>query len=151
MRTQTIALTYADGMLGVMTLILSDGHGIERELTPELVEAEVARSPKSVASWRRIDAADLPTDRAYRGAWVDTGERIDHDLPKARELHRERLRALRAPVLAALDVEVVRALEQGRPATGVAARKQALRDVTADPRIDAAQTVDELRAVGLPK
>ncbi|MBM3460747.1 MAG: hypothetical protein FJX76_01470 [Armatimonadetes bacterium] len=70
-------------------------------------------------------------------------------MPKACEIHRARLRELRTPMLAALDVEWMKALETGdeQKKTQVAAKKQALRDVTADPAIDAADTPAALKAV----
>jgi hypothetical protein len=74
---------------------------------------------------------------------------ITVNMSKARDLHRDRLRRLRAPKLAALDVAFIRAMEtndSGR-LKDIAAQKQALRDVTADPRIDAAATPEALSAV----
>jgi len=70
------------------------------------------------------------------------------DMTKAREIKRDQLRAERKPLLEKLDVEFMRAQEQGdqTKADEIAAKKQALRDVTADPAIDAATTPDELKA-----
>jgi len=74
---------------------------------------------------------------------------ITVDMTKAREIKRDQLRAERKPLLEQLDVEFMRAQEQGDQAKAdeIAAKKQALRDVTADPAIDAATTPDELKAV----
>jgi fibronectin type 3 domain-containing protein len=74
---------------------------------------------------------------------------ITVDMTKAREIKRDQLRAERRPLLEQLDVQFMRAQEQGdqTKADEIAARKQALRDVTADPAIDAATTPDELKAV----
>lgn len=74
--------------------------------------------------------------------------KITVNMDKARGIHRERLRAIRQPLLDALDVEYQRADESG-DANGkkaIAAKKQALRDVTKDPAIDAAMTPEELKA-----
>ncbi|MEJ0012348.1 MAG: hypothetical protein WDM94_06895 [Bauldia sp.] len=70
-------------------------------------------------------------------------------MDKARAIHCDRMRAARAPRLAALDIAYQRADESGDAAAkaAVAARKQALRDVTADPAIAAAETPDALKAV----
>jgi len=56
--------------------------------------------------------------------------RINND--KAKAITLDRLRAERAPKLAALDVAFMRAVEQGDTAAqaSIAAQKQALRDVT---------------------
>mgnify|MGYP001589012112 CR=1 FL=1 len=85
-------------------------------------------------------------------AWITPDPVIDSDIGRAREIHRERLRKERAPVLAALDVEYQRADEQGnaKGKADIAKRKQALRDATADPRIEAEATIDDLKSVTLP-
>lgn len=102
------------------------------------------------------DVTDLPDDwappdgdRAFRNAWVLTGKDVTVDMPKARELHRDRLRVLRAPKLAELDMQYLRADEtkDETEKARIATEKQALRDVTADPAIEAATTPEELKAV----
>jgi hypothetical protein len=72
---------------------------------------------------------------------------ITVNMNKARDIHRARLREARAPLFAALDVAFQRAMESGADTAEIVAKKQALRDVTKDPAIDAAQTTDELKAV----
>ena len=74
---------------------------------------------------------------------------IKVNMDKARDIHRDNLRAERAPKLAALDVAYMKALEQGHVTTTIAAEKQALRDVTADARIAGAATPDALKALTL--
>jgi hypothetical protein len=88
---------------------------------------------------------DIPSDRTFRNAWRQRGAQVEVDMPKAREIHRERLRRIRAPRLAAEDVNFMRALERGEPTSPIAARKQALRDAPADPAIEAAATPEELK------
>jgi hypothetical protein len=87
-----------------------------------------------------VDASAIPQDRYFRDAWRLGDGCIEHDMEKCKSLHRNKIRAARAPKLAALDVEQLR----GRD---VEAQKQVLRDATSDPRIDAATTPDELKAV----
>ena len=73
---------------------------------------------------------------------------ININMQKARDIHRDKIRAARTSKLAAKDVEFMRAVEAGdtdAQAT-VAAEKQALRDATAAAAIDAATTPDELKA-----
>ena len=48
---------------------------------------------------------------------------------------------------AKLDADYMKALETGASTTQIVTDKQALRDAPADPRIDAATTPDELKAV----
>jgi hypothetical protein len=52
---------------------------------------------------------------------------------KADAATRDRLRVDREPRMAALDVQFMRAIEQGQDTTAIAAEKQALRDVTSKP------------------
>ncbi len=125
-----------------------------RDVSDEQIAAEVARSVfvdgSPVVSWKRCAPTDFPVqDRDFRGAWRMRDGKIGVDMPAARGIHRDRMRQARAPRLAALDVEYQRADEAGDGAAkrAIGARKQALRDVTADPRIDAADTPDALRAV----
>jgi len=74
---------------------------------------------------------------------------ISVDMTKAREIKRDMIRAERKPLLEKLDVEYMRAQEAGdtQKQALIAEKKQSLRDVTADPAIDAATTPDELKAV----
>lgn len=117
-----------------------------RKLTAEIIGRETRH--ENWVSVRQVEESDLPADDAFRDAWVDTGSAVAVDMPKARDIHRNRLRAMRAPLLAALDVEYQRADEKGDSSAKakIAAKKQALRDVTSDPAIDAAKTTNKLAA-----
>ena len=104
-----------------------------------------------VVSFKQIDPGIIPQDRTFRVAWRFNGDAIDHDMTKARNIKRDQLRAERAPLLVALDIDYQRADERGDASEKVriAGRKQALRDATANPAIEAAQTPDELKAIRL--
>lgn len=104
--------------------------------------------PEEATNVRVIEPSEIPTDRTFRNAWKDEGGSITVDMPQAREIHRDYLRKLREPKLAALDIEYMRALETGNIAEQerIAAEKQLLRDATAFPAIDAATTPEELKA-----
>jgi hypothetical protein len=93
------------------------------------------------------DWAPPDVDRTFRDAWRKNGVAFSVDMAHARDIHRNKMRRARAPLLEGLDVEAMRALEQGKPTTDIVIRKQALRDVTADPAIEAAQTPEKLKAV----
>ena len=93
--------------------------------------------------------AELPGDRAYRNAWAIDGDKIVIDLAKAKDLHRDKIREARAPLMAQLDVDFMRALEQGKDTAMITAQKQSLRDATKAAAIDAAATIEELKAVTL--
>lgn len=162
-----IAITRKDGGLSLMSLLvvgrgnvlpsgaawLEDGWWA-RPSTDAVVESEIAKAnePGSWVSWRRLQPGDLQEDRTYRDAWIDTGAAIVHDMPKAREIHRKHLRARRAAAMADLDGQWMRATGQGKKADAdaIEAERQKWRDAPADQRIDAAQTIEELKAVSGP-
>ena len=90
----------------------------------------------------------LPTDRTFRNAWVyGDSEVVEVDMPKAQEIFKENLRRERKPLLEALDVEYMRAMERGEDTTAIVAQKVALRDITADARIASATTPEMLGAM----
>ena len=72
---------------------------------------------------------------------------ITINMDKARNIHKDKMRVAREPLLTALDIQFQRVLEAGSNTTSIVAAKQALRDVTIDQAIDDAQTPDELKAV----
>ena len=74
---------------------------------------------------------------------------INVNMDKAREIKKDMIREERNPKLAALDVDFMRAVEQGDTdlQATISAKKQALRDATDDPAIASATTPDELKAV----
>jgi hypothetical protein len=74
---------------------------------------------------------------------------ISVNMTKAKEIWKDKIRIARDPKLKELDVEFVRALEEGDSAkqAEVTSQKQALRDATADPAIESATTTQELKAV----
>lgn len=73
---------------------------------------------------------------------------ITVNLIKAKEIAKNNLRAERAPVLASLDVQFMRAVESGNTElqTSIATQKQALRDITANESIVNAEDADTLKA-----
>lgn len=70
---------------------------------------------------------------------------ISIDISKAKAITKDRLRAERAPLLAAQDVAFQRALESGGDTAAIVAEKQRLRDITN--LVDACTTTDELRSL----
>jgi hypothetical protein len=133
-----------DGRVVVRTPCISrnDPKGFTED---DALKRALATVPKDATQTRVIDESQVPVDRTFRNAWKAD---LTVDMPKAREIHREHLRALRAPLLVALDAEYLRADERGDllAKQEIAAKKQALRDVTADPAIEVTSTPEELKA-----
>jgi len=98
---------------------------------------------------REASSLTVPTDRTFRGAWTFNDKVVEVDMSKARDIHKDNLRAERAPRLEALDVDYMKALEAGSGAADIAAKKKTLRDITADAKIADASTPDALKALDL--
>ncbi len=137
---KTIAITRIDG--GVSIMFARDDADIEIEM-----DKWKSSSPGQYVAHRETDVlpGDINAD-PFRNAWTDAGGKIDHDIAKAKEVARDQLRAAREPKLAALDVEFLRAAEtqDADKLNAITAKKQALRDITADPSITNAKTVKGL-------
>ena len=68
------------------------------------------------------------------------------DMAKARETHKNNIRASREILLAQLDIEFQKALETSASTTDIVSKKQALRDAPAAVGIATASNVTELKA-----
>jgi hypothetical protein len=116
-----VLIAVTDGPNGEVTII----HPVE--LT---VDALLAQLPNNVIS-RIISSDELPM-RLFRNAWRFYGLFLDIDMPHAIEIQKDRWREVRQPLLEALDIEYMRALEteDSESLDAIVAQKQALRDVT---------------------
>jgi len=70
---------------------------------------------------------------------------ITINITKAKAITKDRLRAERAPLLAAQDVAFQRALEANADTTAIVAEKQRLRDITK--LADQATTLEQLKQI----
>ena len=116
---------------------------MEKQWLDHVVEKDV---PKDAVAIKACARSEIPEDRTFRHALTMD---LTHDMTKAREIWRAKIRAERAPKLAALDVAYQRADERADTAAkaDIVKAKQALRDATADPAIEQATTCAELKAV----
>lgn len=98
-----------------------------------------------------IEAHQLPPHRHFRDAWKvnATASGVDHDMAKARNIHKAKLRIARAPALSNLDVAYSKADESGDSTlkSQVASQKQALRDLPESAAIESAATPEDLMAL----
>lgn len=152
----TVAATREDGGLTVSRFVISREHPV---ITPEWINEIYARKArdtgKVVVSWEIVpnDYLTDDDDVTYRNAWKHNsgGRKPDHDMPKAREIHRVHLRRARVAEFDRLDNDYRIADEKSdqKAKKDVGELRQKFRDVTDDPRIEAAQTVEELKALPL--
>lgn len=92
--------------------------------------------------------SSMPSDRAFRGAWVINGTVISEDLATAKDIFKDKIREVRKPLLDAEDVVYMKALEADDADAKAASvtRKTALRDAPAASAITNATTIAELKA-----
>lgn len=70
---------------------------------------------------------------------------ITVDINKAKEVWKSKIRHFRISALQKLDVEFIRATEQGLDTSSIVANKQLLRDLPN--QVDTANSIDEIKAV----
>ena len=98
----------------------------------------------------QIDSVDLtskPSDRHFRSAWVLSGKVISEDMTTAKAIFKDKIREVRAPLLAAEDVVYMKALEadDATAKTNSVNKKKALRDAPSAQAIINAKTITELK------
>jgi hypothetical protein len=111
---------------------------------PGLDPTEVAKA--SVAKgvdYKIINDNQLPADRVFRDAWTMTGI----DLKKAKAIWMDKIRAVRGEMLKELDVQWIRAMENGESklAGDIAAKKQQLRDITSRKEFSKIKKVEDIQ------
>jgi len=110
--------------------------------------------PTTATDVQIVDVSELPEETVtawpiFFTAWRPVDGQIVIDMPKARNVWRDKIRDARKPLLDALDIEYQHADERGdaEEKQAIAARKQALRDAPTNPRIEAAVTIKALKDV----
>tara|TARA_R110002020_G_scaffold24293_2_gene80075 strand:- start:403 stop:774 length:372 start_codon:yes stop_codon:yes gene_type:complete len=98
----------------------------------------------------QIDAstATIPSDRHFRGAWSLSGKVISEDMTAAKAIFQDKVREVRAPLLAAEDVVYMKALEADDSDAKAASvtKKASLRDAPAASAISNASDIAALKA-----
>ena len=98
----------------------------------------------------QIDAstATVPSDRHFRGAWTLSGSVISEDMTKAKEIFKDKIREVRAPLLEAEDVVYMKALEADDADAKAASvtKKTNLRNAPAASAITNASSISALKA-----
>ena len=72
---------------------------------------------------------------------------ITHDMEKARDIWRNKIRAVRKPILEQLDIEFMSNTEEGEDTASIVEVKNLLRNFPQKPEIDNASSVAELREI----
>jgi hypothetical protein len=110
------------------------------------IDAVMDKDVPKGKSARIVNLTDLPNQHQdFYDAWEMDATSVKVNITKAKEITKNRLRAERAPLLAAQDVAYQRAMETGADTKAIVAEKNRLRDITM--LADAATTLDALRAL----
>ena len=166
-RSIYIAMTMPDASVQIMTFAVigrgnvlpqgatwlkEPGHWL-RDPTDATIEYEIRQvfpGAEKPVSWRRFELGEIKEqDRVFRDAWRDTGKSIEPHLPTAKKLKADMIRKERKVTLRDLDAKWMRATGQKDTAAAdaIEAERQKWRDAPADPRIDAARSVEELKRI----
>ena len=98
----------------------------------------------------QVDAstATVPSDRHFRGAWSLSGSVISEDMAAAKEIFKDKIREVRAPLLEAEDVVYMKALEADDADAKAASvtKKTNLRNAPAASAITNASDIAALKA-----
>jgi len=113
------------------------------------IEQIAAKDVPPNTDYKIVDVSEIPTDREFRSAWEHVQEKIDINFDKAKKITKQRLREERKPLLAAQDVEYLKALEVNGDTTEIIKEKKRLRDITK--LADDATTLDELKELTAEK
>ena len=119
-------------------IIWTEPSGQVAVLYPILPVEECVKDVPSGLSYHIIEDSEIPKNTFFERAWKIVDGKIEMDITKAKEVHRQNIRNARQIKLAELDIEFQRALETSADTSAIVAKKKALRDAPADSAIDSA-------------
>jgi len=110
------------------------------------LEELAIKDVRSNVEWYIIEESQLPLDETFREAWVIEDGSITADITKAKEVWLNKFRKARNPILAALDIDFIKAVESGNISlqNEIASKKQILRDITL---INLPNITEEIKAI----
>lgn len=147
-----VAVKMKDGSVRVMEVLevlKGPNHSVKRKITNKAIQEEIDKWIDAADVVEIIKEPSLPKDRVFRNAWkVDSKTKsLDIDMDKAKELHIDRLRMLRAKQMKKLDIEFMRAVELNdvEKKTEIARLKQKLRNMPETHTMDDISDPDTLK------
>lgn len=129
-------------------------------LTPDFnsgmsLEQIIAKDVPLDCDYKIVTASDFPNDDGtFRDAWeldISNEQPLQISIDKARDIWRNKIREDRIEIFKELDIQFMISIERGDVDTqsDIAIKKQKLRDAPADPRIDAATSIEELKTLDI--
>jgi len=124
----------------------SESGGVAVIVPTGSVELALKDVPTGVP-YKIVSAADIPSDRTFRAAWVIGDGCVEHDLDQCKAIGHDKRRAARTEAFAPFD-EIIAKQIPGADAAEAEASRQGIRDKYADVQlaIDAAADPDEIKA-----
>lgn len=145
--SKVIVYTREDGCVSLVhPNYAARGEDTEGAFISKLIKRHV---PAGASNIKVVDASELPQDKTFRNAWKQNGSKIEVDMNAAREIQKQRIRQVRDPILAALDVEYIRAQEENNitKQQTIVTKKNELREAPSHSDLAAAASPEELKVV----
>ena len=132
-----IVYSMPDGSINVVSPVRPIEEVIAKDLPPEASNVLIKT------------LVDLPPDRAFRSAWRISANQVVVDMPRARDLHMDKIRKARDEKFSALDAEWMKFTGQNnkQEAERVEAKRQGLRALPQTTDLSKATTPEELKAI----
>jgi len=92
-----------------------------------------------------IEDSEIPTDRTFRDAWKKDAKKVSVDMPKARNIHMDRIREEREKKLKEIDIDINKREDTGIDTTDMRKKRQDLRDIPQKFVLSGYKTPDELK------
>ena len=123
----------------------NDSGGVSVIIPTGSVELALKDVPEGVP-YEIVDAADIPSDRFFRNAWVADGAAVAVDLGKAKDIGHNIRRTMRAEEFQPFDEIIAKQIPGADAAEAEAARAE-IRDKYAEVQdaINAAETTDSIK------
>ncbi|BAQ93839.1 hypothetical protein [uncultured Mediterranean phage uvMED] len=136
----------ANGTSSTKRIIWTEPSGQVAVLYPILPVEDCVKDVPDGLSYYIVEDSEIPKNTFFDRAWQIIDGKIEMDIAKAREVHKENIRNARLEKLAELDIEFQKAQETSADTSAIVAKKNALRDAPADSAIDAATDEAGLKA-----
>lgn len=131
-------IIYQNDSGGVSVIVPSQEYLISHSIE-QLAQKDVPAGK----SYQIVDVSEIPSDRTFRDAWTISGDTVDHDIAKAKNIAHAMRREDRSKEFMPLDVEV------SIPSKAVAAEaaRQTIRDKYAviQTAINSASSISEIK------
>jgi hypothetical protein len=111
------------------------------------IEQIASKDVPNGKTYKIINKSELSNlDTTLRNAWsLNSNNEIEINLTLAKDFWKDKIRQARTLALKELDIDFIKAQEQGNDTTQIVADKNTLRDLPS--QVDTATTVDEIKAI----